>query len=151
MEINKYTTYWLIIFTINVYALLKQRSENGCFRFSIERQCDDDKSVYVLDTIPNQNDNISELNEKLVHTLSHHEKAGIWKICLIITNVFIFFVYLLLDIESPIKNLIPLHLSFFVILYFYFNYINYHFLRRIKNNGIKLINELNKKCFNKSS
>ena len=36
----------IIFFSIFLYAILKEREELGCYRFSIARQCNDNNSVY---------------------------------------------------------------------------------------------------------
>jgi hypothetical protein len=40
----------IIIICIFLYAILKEREELGCYRFSIAKQCDDNNSVYVINT-----------------------------------------------------------------------------------------------------
>jgi hypothetical protein len=48
---------------------------------------------------------------------------------------------------DTIYNYVILLLLIFALLYFYHNYINYHHFRRLKNNGIEILNEIKKKCY----
>lgn len=40
----------IIIICILIYAILKEREELGCYRFSIAKQCEDNNSIYLLNT-----------------------------------------------------------------------------------------------------
>lgn len=150
--VSKYIIYWLIMCYATLYAFMKQRQEYGCSEsfFTTKRQCIDENSVHIKGTKSQDTDTLEELNRKMISTLSYHEKSGIWKICLIMANVLVFFVYMFVDIQTPLKTLIPIHLMFLAIQYFYFNFINYHHFSILKSHGMETLKRINHKCFNKS-
>ena len=142
---------FIIILLIGIiyYAIQKEREELGCYRISIGRQCIDEESVYVKNTKMNLNDNFDDLINRLISILSYHEKAGVWKRCLIISCIIVLFIYIIYNINKKLDTIfhyIVLLLLIFTLIYFYHNYINYHHFRRLKNNGNEIMNEIKKKC-----
>ena len=138
--------YCIIIY----YSIAKERSELGCYRLSIDRQCDDDESVYVKNTKMEKNDNCQDLLDRMGSILSYHEKGGIWKRCLIMATLAVLAIYLVYNINLKFDNVyyyLILLLLIFTLLYFYHNYINYHHFRRLKNNGIEILNSIKNKCY----
>jgi hypothetical protein len=134
---------WVItIIILLIYAVLKEREELGCYRFSIARQCNDDESVYIKNTKMNKNDTKDILYDRMISILSYHEKAGIWKRCLIIGTILFLITFIMIDSKCNKREWIALHLSFIMIIYFFFNYINYHHFRRLKQNGVEILEEL---------
>jgi hypothetical protein len=138
IEVNKFTAYWAIVALGTLYSILKIREENGCegTPFQVKRQCIDEDSVYLKGITPLPSDTRQQLLSKLESTLSYHEKAGIWKTCLILANVMVFFLYVYADLQP--KDIIGLHIIATVVLYFYWNYMNYHHFRRLKQNGMNI-------------
>ena len=138
------------IFTIIlVYAVLKEREELGCYRISIGRQCIDEESVYVKNTKAEQGDSCKDLHERMGSILSYHEKAGVWKRCIIIATIITFFVYIVYNINKNFNNInqyIVLLLVTFSLIYFYHNYINFHHFKRLKQNGIEILQLMKQKC-----
>jgi uncharacterized membrane protein len=144
--------YIIIILFISIlyYSIAKERSELGCYRISIGRQCNDDESVYVKNTKMEKNDNCQDLLDRLGSILSYHEKGGVWRRCLVIATLATIVIYLVYSINLKFDNVyyyLILLLLIFTLLYFYHNYINYHHFRRLKNNGIEILNEIKKKCY----
>jgi len=135
---------YIIFIVIFIYALLKEREELGCYRVSIEKQCDDNKSVYVINTKATETDNKEELYNKLESILSYHEKAGVWRRCYILSTILLFILYIIKNTcnKDVIYYWINLLLLYFTVLYFFFNYINYHHFRNLKNNGLEIIKKL---------
>ena len=125
-----------------VYAILKERNELGCpVGFKVEKHCDDLKSIYMLNTLPKDNDSNRVLTKKLISLLSMHEKAAVWRKCFIIsTGITILIKGLSPNIDD--KILISLHLSIIAILYFYHNFMNFHVYRQARNVGIEIIKRL---------
>ena len=137
------------IFTIILgYAVLKEREELGCYRVSIGRQCIDEDSVYVKNTKAEQGDTCKELYERMESILSYQEKAGVWKRCIIMAAIMTFFVYVVYNINHKfnINQYIILLLVSFSLIYFYHNYINYHHFRKLKQNGIEILQLMKQKC-----
>lgn len=140
----------ILIIAILCYSIIKERRELGCYRVSIDRQCNDDESVYVKNTKMEKNDNCNDLLERLGSIVSYHEKGGVWKRCFIISAICVFVIYLVYNINSKFDNInyyFILFLLTFTLLYFYHNYINYHHFRRLKNNAIEILTEIKKKCY----
>ena len=138
-----------IIFAIIIYyAVMKEREELGCYRFSIGRQCIDEESVYVKNTKAESGDTCKDLHERMESILSYHEKAGVWKRCIIISTIITFFIYIVYSINNKlnINQYVVLLLVIFTLVYFYHNYINYHHFRKLKQNGIEILQLLQKKC-----
>lgn len=135
-----YLLYILALAIVLVYAILKEREELGCYKFSIEKQCNDNESVYVSGTKMDENDTDEILYKKLENILSYHEKGGVWKRCFILATILVLFVFLF-DRAFKDNNLkwIVIHMNFFTVLYFYFNYLNYHHFRNLKKNGLEII------------
>ena len=146
-----------VIIIIFIYAILKEREELGCFKFSIERQCDDNNSVYLINTKMEKKDNKEILIKRLISILSYHEKGGVWKRCYILSFILLIIVFIVNKIyyaddqykeekKKENKNYIyywlTLLILFFAVIYFFFNFINYHHFRSLKENGIEIINNL---------
>jgi membrane protein insertase Oxa1/YidC/SpoIIIJ len=146
----------IIIIIIFVYAIFKEREELGCFKFSIAKQCDDNNSVYLINTKMKKKDDKEILIKRLISILSYHEKGGVWKRCYILSFLLIIIVFIVNKLyysenneeekKKEKKNYIyywlTLLLLFFTIIYFFFNFINYHHFRNLKDNGIEIINTL---------
>jgi hypothetical protein len=141
---------YFVLFIIIIYAVLKEREELSCDKFSISQQCDDDNNVFLKGTKITNNDDSEKLFEKLKSILSYHEKSGVWKRCLIIAVIIIFIIRIIDEENNCLKEktiggkyyYIFLLLLIFTLQYFYQNYLNYHHFRRLKNNGIEIINKL---------
>lgn len=59
------------------------------------------------------------------------------------------FVYIVYNINNKLNNIygyVVLFLVIFTLLYFYHNYINYHHFRKLKNNGVEILELIKKKC-----
>jgi hypothetical protein len=135
----------IIIICILLYAILKEREELGCYRFSISKQCDDNNSVYLLNTKMENGDTKEILKKRLISIVSYHEKAGIWRRCYILSLSLLFIIFIVNKISYKKDNIyywLVLLILFFAIHYFFFNYINYHHFRNLKENGIEIINKL---------
>jgi hypothetical protein len=146
--IDKYLLI-IIISIILYYSIFKEREEQGCYRISIDRQCADDESVYVKNTKMEKNDNCDDLFNRLNSIMSYHEKGGIWKRCFIISSICVIGVYIIYNINfkfDSIYHYTILLLLIFTLIYLYHNYVNYHHFRRLKNNGIEIINKIKNKC-----
>jgi hypothetical protein len=152
MQTVFFTIYTLLICYITYYAVAKERQELGCKRglTSIEKQCNEDDSVYLVGTKPMSKDTPEILINKLDSVLSYHEKGAVWRRCWIIMMLILLFVILGVGFKHhyvlDMQFIVYLQLGIFFIVYFFFNYINYHHLRRLKNNGRLIIKQLNKKC-----
>lgn len=125
-----------------VYAVLKEREELGCYRISIARQCDDANSVYVRGTKMEAGDSAKTLRARMASILSYHEKAGVWRRCLILATALVLVVALLGSWCNATGKWIALHIVITCIIYFYFNYLNYHHFRNLKNNGLEILEKL---------
>lgn len=98
-----------------------------------------------------RNDSCNDLLDRMKSIISYHEKGGVWKRCLIMSSISVMFIYILYNINLKLDNIyyyLILLLLQFIIIYFYHNYINYHHFRRLKNNGLEIIDELKKRCMN---
>lgn len=135
-----YTVFGILLLLIFTYAILKEREELGCYRVSIGRQCNDQQSVYLKGTKMSDDDDDTILREKLVSILSYHEKAGVWKRCVILATILLV-VTILLDsaFASNIAKWIVMFVLYATIVYFYFNYVNFHHFRNLKNNGVEIL------------
>jgi len=139
---------FLFIFII-IYAVLKERQELGCTRISIEKQCNENNSVFAKDTKYKNNDTIQIIFNKLYNILDYHEKSGVWKRCVILSIIICFLIYTI-DLQHKI-NIDEFKIMFIIIcaiLYFYHNFINYHHFRILQKNGKELLMNLNNKCSN---
>jgi len=146
-----YSLYLIgFIFAIIIfYAVMKEREELGCYRISIGKQCNDENSVYVKNTKSSPEDNCKDLYERIESILSYHEKAGVWKRCIILATIITFFVYIVYKINNKFNNInqyVVLLLVIFAVIYFYHNYINYHHFRLLKKNGLEILELINQKC-----
>lgn len=77
---------------------MKEREELGCYRVSVAQQCDDHESVYIKGTHMEEGDTTQELYERMVSILSYHEKAGVWKRCVILSTILVLFAFLLISL-----------------------------------------------------
>ena len=139
-----------IIFLIIIfYAIMKEREELGCYRLAIARQCIDEESVYIKNTKAKPGDTCKDLYERIESILSYQEKGGVWKRCIIIATIIIFFIYIVYNIHNKFNNInyyIVLLLVIFTLIYFYHNYINYHHFRKLKQNGVEILQLIKKNC-----
>jgi hypothetical protein len=140
----------VLVFSIIIfYALMKEREELGCYRLSIGRQCIDEESVYLKNTKVEPGDTCTDLYERMESILSYHEKAGVWKRCLLLAVFMVLLVYIVYGINHKLNNINQyalLILVIFTLLYFYHNYINYHHFRNLKQNGIENLQLIKQKC-----
>jgi hypothetical protein len=133
--------YTYIVIFIFIYSILKEREEYGCSQFSIEKQCDELKSIYFKNTYPLKTDNKEILINKLKNLLSMHSRYAVWRKCFIIATVIIF-LFKCIYVESIDETLISLHLIIIAIFYFYHNYINFHIHRISDMIGSKILEML---------
>lgn len=144
--INFAQAYFVVALFVFLYSLLKERNEFGCSaNFQIEKQCDNLKSVYLYDVVPNNGDSNCTLSKKLISLLSMHEKAAVWRKGFIVATIII----ALIKVISPTINtrmLVALHLSIIYILYCYNNFVNFHVYRPARNIGIKIVKRLEHQC-----
>lgn len=144
--------YVAVTACILVYAVLKERQEAGCYRLSVGRQCMDEQSVHVIGTKLEPGDDVPTIVARLKSALSFHEKSGVWRRCYIIGTVLTLVVLLALWTSTcnPKQQqhkvdswtFIGIHIVFVAILYFYTNFLNYHYMRRLKENGEELVDAL---------
>ena len=138
------------IFAIIIfYAIMKEREELGCYRLSIGRQCIDEDSVYVKNTKGSKEDTCNNLYEKIESILSYHEKGGVWKRCLIMSSIITIYIYIVYSVNNNINNINQCAiflLVIFALIYFYHNYINYHHFRKLKQNGVEILQLIKQKC-----
>lgn len=139
--------WFVLIIMILLYCIFKEREELGCFRISIAKQCNEDKSVYIEGTKASPDDNTQVLTNKIISALSYHEKAGIWRRCVILATILIG-ILILFDRTfcNELAKWMALHIVFFCIFYFFFNYLNYHHFRKLKQNGTESLELLLKMC-----
>ena len=135
---------WIVLLCIVLlYAILKEREELGCHRISIARQCDDENSVYVKGTKMDVNDTYDDLHKKLISIVSYHEKAGVWRRCFILATLITFSSFLIYIFSCKYNiSWFAIHIITFCILYFFFNFINFHHFRYLKNNGMEIIERM---------
>lgn len=130
---------------VGAYALAKERRELGCRGWGASRrQCADEKSVYVRGTALRRDDTPADIRRKLVSVLSYHEKAGVWKRCFLLATALAYVSWIVRRASSPGWTFALTHLVFFCLLYFWFNYLNYHHFRRLKQHGSALAARLYK-------
>lgn len=142
-----YVIWCTFIFIILIYAVLKEREELGCYRISIAQQCIDDESVYIKGTKSMPDDTTDVLKDRVISALSYHDKGGVWKRCLIIATLIIVVIVLFEQAFCDrVAKWITLHVILFTILYFYFNYLNYHHFRNLKKNGVESLSLLMRAC-----
>jgi hypothetical protein len=143
--------FWIILVACTLfYAIMKEREELGCYRVSIARQCDDEDSVYVKGTHMEEGDNMQDLYARMMSILSYHEKAGVWKRCVILATILVVLAFLLLNLARTEEGLvgawIMIYLMFCTVMYFFFNYMNYHHFRNLKRNGQDIMDRIMITC-----
>ena len=151
-----YIFLFIFIIVIISYSLFKERSEMGCltyFIFDTKKQCNEQNSVYVNGTQKTEEDNCDMLYTKLSSILNFHEKGAVWRRSILLASVLVFIVYMYFACVK--KYNITIYDNFFIgilllaIIYFYHNFMNYHFFRLLKNNGEEIISVLKEKCSKK--
>lgn len=152
-----------IFIFVGLYAIMKEREELGCYSSttssssppnatsSMLPSCDDNQSVYVVNTKMKEGDDCDTLLNRLKSIVSYHEKGGVWKRCFIIALIAIVFVYMVVHSQSsaPDANRFTyaiIFLLFFTLIYFYHNYINYHHFRKLKENANEIISSIRERC-----
>ncbi len=136
---NAHRIYIGLISIATLYAIAKEREDSACNKpvYSVSKQCDEDSTPYITGTIPDQSDSAETLVKKIESALSFYEKGAVWRKCILLSNAYMFVVLMFTSNSTcmPIQHYVLMHLVFIAIMYFYFNYINYHYLRRLKANG----------------
>jgi hypothetical protein len=135
----------IIFILVLLYAILKEREEAGCNKFTIEKQTDDNKNIYIANTKIEENDTKEILVKKIISILSYHEKAGVWKRCYILSIILMIILFIVNNNSREKDNIyywLILLMLFFTTHYLFFNYINYHHFRILKDNGTEIINKL---------
>lgn len=143
----------IVFFFLIIWVLKKERSELGCVKnfFSLEKQCIEEDSVFLVGTKRENRDSKDILFNKLKSILSHHEKGAVWRRSILIATIITLVFFLFTRFISCDKTIISLEKYFFLfivmtaIIYFYHNYMNYHYYRRLKNNGTEIIDILQNK------
>lgn len=138
-----------LVAAVGAFALLKEREELACGGWTPggRRQCVDEESVYVRGTAPAADDDHRTAKAKLVSILSYHEKGGVWKRCFLLAAVLAYLAHTIARAtaccaDSAGWTLAMQHLVFFAVLYFYFNFLNYHHFRVLKRHGQALLRGL---------
>lgn len=134
-----------LVAVVGAYALSKEREELGCTGIGTARQCRDECSVYVRGTAPAASDSRQSAKAKLISILSYHEKGGVWKRCFLLATVLAYLAAVMGYATAGAGrgwNTAMNHLVFFAVLYFYFNFLNYHHFRRLKMHGTRLVEKL---------
>lgn len=127
------------------YALLKERIELGCVRWSVKKQCFDENSVYVSGTRLEPGDSLNTRIKKLRGIVSYHEKAAVWRRCFIMATVITAFIFLIykMDVCMNVPILFVIwHITTFFTLYFFFNFINYHHFRLLQKNAFEILDTM---------
>jgi hypothetical protein len=81
----------------------------------------------------------------MISILSYHEKAGVWKRCYILSIILMIILFIVNNNSREKDNIyywLILLMLFFTTHYLFFNYINYHHIRILKDNGTEIINKL---------
>lgn len=133
-----------VMAAVGLYALVKERAELGCRGLGVAgdggRACIDERSVYVDGTAPEPGDTPRVARAKLISVLSYHEKGGVWKRCFLLATVLAYVAYLAQRAACSAAWTPALqHLLFFTVLYFYWNFLNYHHFRVLKRHGMALL------------
>lgn len=132
-----------VMAAVGSYALAKERQESGCRGWSAtRRQCADERSVYIRGTAPAPGDTPRDIKRKLLSILSYHEKGGVWKRCFLLAAGLAYVAWVIQRAATPGWAPLLLHLVFFCLLYFWFNYLNYHHFRLLKKHGQGLLDAL---------
>jgi hypothetical protein len=140
----------IVVMIILYYAIVKEREELGCFRVSIEKQCDDGNSVFLKNTKLEKTDTCDDALQRLLSILSYHEKGAIWRRCVIMSFVSVLGLYVLHRASNQSVSMYTYVLFLiinFAIIYFYHHYIEYHHFRNLKYNGEEIIQFIKIKCF----
>lgn len=136
----------IIFMTILLYVVVKWEAHDSGISW---KSYSDDESIPLRGTKMKDEDTTKVLYERLENILSYHEKFVIWRRCIIISIFLLTFVYIVYkmnnSLDTPNQIFIILFL-FTAFLYFYFNFVNYHHNRKLKNNGIEIINKLKENC-----
>ena len=140
----------VVVILIIYYAIVKEREELGCFRLSIEKQCDDGNNVFLKNTKLEKTDTCDNALQRLQSIINYHEKGAIWRRCVLMSFVSVLGLYVLnrASNHSGTKYTYVLFMIInFAIIYFYHHYIEYHHFRNLKYNGEEIIRFLQKSCF----
>lgn len=133
--------YLVIILTIFVYCILKEREEFGCSGLTVKKQCNELKSIFFKDTMPLNTDTKKQLINKLKEILRLHERNAVWRRCFILATIIIF-LFKVTNTDIKFESLIMLHLIIVVIIYFYHNFMNFHVYRIADTIGNQIINKI---------
>lgn len=134
--------YTLLMAVVLGYSFVTERVElAGCSGW----RCRDEASVYVRGTRGSPADSRQETKRKLHSILSYHEKGAVWRRCVIIAAVLMCVAYVARRAAGCAGEawvLVLQHLLFMTVLYFYWNYVNYHHFRVLKKHGEQLLKKL---------
>ena len=134
-------------------AMYNERADFGCQKkFGVSgASCADENSVYARGTKYQAGDAAETIKTKLKSLFGHHERAGVWKRCVVtafMTSVVGYVVYVrgsFLDGHAAVPRgwlFLITWLVTFSILYFVKNFENFHIYRVLQRHGLELISHL---------
>lgn len=148
----------LVIILISIHALLKERhDERGCIGgYSFGENCNDQNSSFLKGTKYSTEDNCKDIKDKMKHLFRFGERGAVWRRSLLVSIFLVLMVFISSHecsreyIKQNKKHQYILLLFLFTgVLYFYHNYLDFHYFRNIKKNGVELVDNLENKCFTK--
>jgi hypothetical protein len=136
---------YIVIFSILIYCILKERDEMGCKQeFTISQHCNDMNNKFVHPTIYNEHDSQLVIRDKIRKTWDYNDDAAFWRKSYILSFGLTCLSYLICgvnDVNSE-QNFGIMMITSTAILYFYHNFMNNHVYRQLKKNGNMLLERL---------
>jgi hypothetical protein len=126
---------YFLIAVIFVYALYKERQALGCRTIPNGVDCDNRNGKVVKGTTPSLNDSTEVLLAKLEKIAHAHEEFVAWRISFmlaVVATLLVFYVCFQ-RLPSEVETMCSV-LAIFSIIYFSFNFYNYHVWRYISQN-----------------
>ncbi len=139
--------YFIVISFLVIDSIYQIYKVMGCDTKTLE--CDDKESYFVRGTKYNKDDTLNDMVKKLKKITSYNENMGMWRIALVMASLIFLVVYMFLNKNIQHCNgltLVSIHLVIWTLLWFYFNFIDFHHFKHLKENGEELILNLLKYC-----
>jgi hypothetical protein len=138
--------YVVVVLIVVYYVLLKEKEASGCKKeMSIAKFCDDNKSDYVIDSVPSLDDTFPDVMRKLRESSRSYEKVAVWRKCLIISTLCVALICLfgfpLITKSSQWCVIVPMHIIIFFVVYMNYSHTNFHVSQRIRDNVDVLVDK----------
>lgn len=126
---------YIILVVVLLYALYKEHQALGCDAVITCQDCDNQNGKAVIGTKPSILDSTEEIYAKIDKAASYTDRFVTWRICYIVGFLAAIIIAFILYQTLPTElELLIILLTVGILLYFTFNFYNFHLVKHIEKN-----------------